>query len=362
MTVVVVGGGISGCVAATLLLRRGVSVRVLDSGRRAPGGRLAGGRHPDSGAEFLRLSDAPSQPLLAIVRSLEQAGLLAPWTGRFGVLGSSGFVPAGQTSNADDFCGLVSGAAARAPIYVGTPSNRDICAGLCAAEGIEVQLGKNVRSATYDSSAGWSLALDDGDYHCRGGGAPQVEARCDALILATHDASLASSAVRSASTGGGAAAIDAAALATLADALAAQRAGRTAPLFTWSGYYAPGALSSSVPIDAAVVTGSPIVRFLCRDASKPGRPAVRDGLELWTAVSTIEFARATLASAPGPAVESGDSDRGGGAATAAADAISAELGKILGQFFTESTPTPVSVSAKRWGAGIPEATIGHAHE
>lgn len=369
--VAVVGGGLTGSLAALVLRSRGLNPTVYDAGRRAAGGRALGGRHPDSGLQFLRASDPASQ-VASVLEMLARDGLVAPWEGRFGLLGAKGgFLPREviadtplkdmmkkeevEPSSSVDFCGFL--AQAEQPMYVGTPANASICAGIHEAAGFPVALGSHVLAA-HPAAGGWSLRVSEG-----GSAAATVE--YDALVLASHDASLAATAVRAIIDSGLDAlegAVDVgdsvgARLAALASALQAQREARTAPLFTWSGYY-PAGFSEGVPFDAAAVPGSSLVDFVARDASKPGRPAAYDG-ELWTAVSSAGFARTLLGRAA--AAEAGDSDKGGAAAAEAAAAISSEMARLFAPFFggdAAAVAPPTLAAAKRWGAALPSGTLG----
>ena len=367
------GGGLSGCIAALVLRSRGnVKPVILDAGRRSPGGRLLGGRHADSGVQFMR---ATEPKFAAIIHMLAKENLVAPWRGRFGLLGSQGggFLPhdvlagspigsmmkANENNEAGsvDFCGLLGGDADQYPVYVGTPSNSHILHGLCEAAGIEVVLGAKVTSAVCSENGKWTL--DAGD-----------QPPFDALLLATHDAALGAATVRSTILPSVTDDADATSrLSALADALQAQRDERTSAVFTWSGYF-PCGFSEALPFDAATVPGSRIVHFLARDASKPGRePLVpvpsEDGAgavgELWTAVSTPAFAKEMLAAESLKRGESGDSDKGGGTASAAADAMANEISSVLAHFFAEgggAPPRPLHAAAKRWGAGFAAGTLG----
>ena len=374
MHVGVIGGGLAGSLAALVLRSRGLRATVLDAGQRHLGGRLAGGSHPDSGASFLRASEPGSQ-WAAVLAMLAREGLVAPWNGRFGLLGAQGgFLPRevlGSTSLAAlmrdevdaaeqggvDFCNFLG--SAEQPVHVGTPANASICAGICVAAGVEVRLATRVTNAQpLAHGKGWRLQLADG--------APcgEVEATYDALVLATHDAEFAAGAVRAAaalSPHPDGAPIDeqaAARLAALADALSAQRAERTGAVFSWSGYY-PRGTSAMLPFDGATTPSSPVVRFLARDGSRPGRPEARAEGELWTAITTGSFARTALATAP--AGEAGDSERGGTAAAAVAAAVADEVGRLWSPFFggePHAVPRPTAAHAKRWGAGFASGTLG----
>ena len=92
-SVAIVGGGLAGTMCALIARSRGLRPVIFDAGRRGLGGRLAGGHAPDSGAQFLRASE-PSQ-FSQVLEMLQREGLVAPWTARFGLLGShgGGFLP-----------------------------------------------------------------------------------------------------------------------------------------------------------------------------------------------------------------------------------------------------------------------------
>ena len=144
-SVAIVGGGLAGTMCALIARSRGLRPVIFDAGRRGLGGRLAGGHSPDSGAQFLRASE-PSQ-FSQVLEMLQREGLVAPWTARFGLLGShgGGFLPldtlkgSGMLAKPEslegggDFCGFLR--SSHATTYVGTPSNASICAGICYAIG-----------------------------------------------------------------------------------------------------------------------------------------------------------------------------------------------------------------------------------
>ncbi|RZS90916.1 hypothetical protein EV189_0146 [Motilibacter rhizosphaerae] len=85
MSVVVVGGGISGSACAAALQAAGARVQLLDRAHR-PGGRMAGydrgGRIVDLGASYLTVS---GDALVAQVERWESAGLARRWTDTFAV-------------------------------------------------------------------------------------------------------------------------------------------------------------------------------------------------------------------------------------------------------------------------------------
>ncbi len=105
----VVGAGLSGIACARALTDAGVDVRVLDRGRR-PGGRLGGrtlrgGDLPDhlvdTGAAYFTVDedprdlgegdgDAEHEGFAGVVDALARAGVVAPWTDTFHLVGPRG--------------------------------------------------------------------------------------------------------------------------------------------------------------------------------------------------------------------------------------------------------------------------------
>jgi predicted NAD/FAD-dependent oxidoreductase len=312
---------------------------------------------------------------------LNQAGLLVPWKGRFGVLGSSGggFLPAnivakegagsvrglskadgsqegaeGLSSVVDsgDFCNFIEGS--NEPAFVGVPSMGDLCNNICKLGDIEALPNTKVIGAEMVPGGGWKLDTV-------GGNGTIGDETFDALVLATHDPSLASGIVHKivsaeVAAGGFSSIEDATSkgddeasrmlirrLSQLADALQAAREEGRVPTYQLSATY-PKGFSDSIPFDAVTVPGSPLIQFLLREASKPGIVQDPDGGETWTAISTSSLA-VRLLSSP----ELSDEDR--------LSAISTMLPEEMSRLFTPYHPgvdnmLPLDVSAKRWGAAF----------
>ena len=89
--VTVIGGGISGLACARAATAAGLTVRVLDRGRRV-GGRLATrtlwGRPVDHGASYFVVGD--SAPFEELVAGWQDGGLARRWTDTFVVIGADG--------------------------------------------------------------------------------------------------------------------------------------------------------------------------------------------------------------------------------------------------------------------------------
>ena len=134
----------------------------------------------------------------------------------------------------------------------------------------------------------------------------------------------------------------------------------------------PQGTSAPVPFDAAVTPGSNVLAFLSRDASKPERPRLASAIdagggavsgELWTAVSTVHFARQLLSSGGGGLREPGDSEvKGATTAALAAQLMGEEVRRLLGSFDGDGAPRLVHAAAKRWGAGFRSATLEQSQQ
>eukprot|EP00550_Attheya_septentrionalis_P004229 CAMPEP_0198297800 /NCGR_PEP_ID=MMETSP1449-20131203/38327_1 /TAXON_ID=420275 /ORGANISM="Attheya septentrionalis, Strain CCMP2084" /LENGTH=430 /DNA_ID=CAMNT_0043998871 /DNA_START=35 /DNA_END=1327 /DNA_ORIENTATION=+ len=374
--VAVVGGGIAGSLCALVLKNRGIIPTVIDAGKSGLGGRLGGGdrtietfqsshRRPargDAGVPFVRASD----PRLAgIFSMLEAKGLLAKWNARFGILGSAGggFLPSGiiagtsvrsmnkdsgedsspnnanKTTDAGDFCGFIDGS--KAPTYVGIPTMADLCPGICRAADIEVILGSSVKKVHLAPGGGWTLSLDGKD--------GMMADSYDGLVLATHNPLLASDTIQTIAEGELQASKDdhdsssliADRLLQLSKDLQLIREARQ-PIVSWSALYPSDVSKDRIPFDAVAIPGSHVMQFLSRNASKPNRPGQLDGCELWTAISTSQFA-AHYADA--------DLDQ-------VAEIMSSEVKQLWAPYFDNShVPDPIYAVAKRWNAAFTPQTL-----
>ena len=144
--VAVVGGGITGAVAASALAPV-CEVHVYDQGRRGPGGRAShrtvdpstlavlatdapppGALEFDHGCQFLRADDARMRTLAA---EWVDRGICAAWRGRFGTVGDG----------ASPFFGLPTSAA---PVYVGVGGMHRVPRRVLEASGATVHAGVRV--------------------------------------------------------------------------------------------------------------------------------------------------------------------------------------------------------------------------
>ena len=291
------------------------------------------------------------------------------------------------------------------PTFVGTPSMAALCGGILAKAKVEVWAGRTVADASFapGRDGGWRLKLSNSS---GSGGGSEDAGLFDGLVLCADDPSLAARVVHglaadlrvnsnsnsnntsnsssssssssddnssnsssnsddnSSSDCGGSskdtrnngseAEWEVLAAGRLEELATRLRVLHKRPLFVLSALYP--AVSSS--LEAATVPGSPVLQFLARDASKPGRPARRPAWpqaaavpgaegELWTAVSTAAFAEQVLAQFPTLVAAahggSGSNADGSAAATASASArlreaasaaasgpMEAELRRLLG--------------------------------
>ena len=152
----------------------------------------------------------------------------------------------------------------------------ELCPEICRIAGIEEINDTKLLEATPKKSGGWSLTVDNTD---------KIDPNdtFDALVLATHDPSLASSAIRSIAEAEKAAggystvqeAIDAkddasivlGRLLDIANSMQRVRDDDRLPVYAVSITY-PNGFSKNIPFDACSIPGSHVVQFLCREASK----------------------------------------------------------------------------------------------
>ena len=299
--VAIVGAGIAGLSCATALAQAGLDIALFEKSR-GPGGRMstrraaAGPPGPggepsceatwqcDHGARYFTARDPAFG---AEVARWQQAGVAAPWTPRFQVLG--GGSTDGEVRN--DFGDDLSDNLSDSPRWVGTPRMTAPAQWLAAPLALRLQ---TTVSALHPQPGGWALSSAE---HGR------IDARFDALVLALP-APQAAALLQTAAT----------AVADLA-ALAAAVPMRACWVLMLR-YPAPLAL----PFDAAVVGGGPL-RWIARDNSKPGR----SGGETWLLQASPDWSALHLEDSP--------------------DAVAAAL---LAAFNAQGGPAPQAWTAHRW--------------
>ena len=161
-SVVIIGAGLAGLVAARRLQDQGWQVQVIDKGRH-PGGRMAtrqvGGAICDHGAQFLTVREPAFQ---ALVDAWEQAGLVTRWSSGFPVLTARGLQPG------DGY-----------PRWKAVGGFRALGAAL--AQGIEVRCHASVTHL--EAVAGrWRVGLVPGDVVRSRAEGPQESLEADAVI------------------------------------------------------------------------------------------------------------------------------------------------------------------------------------
>lgn len=381
--VAVIGGGISGTFCAWILRSKGLSPTIYDLGNRSVGGRF-GTKGPDYGAQFIRSSDnAHYNSILAV---LQEQGLIAPWKGRFGVLGSKGgYLPksiittstAGKNRTTDkpsgpddgDFCGFMSGQ----NFFVGVPNMSAVCSTICSNNNISLRGGLRVDDVVYNpNTSQWSVhASPAGTTNNSQSAESTDDSGYDAVIVATHDPSLAAKIVKAHCTSKNLSFIpdlgqngksdvpDSASDLSLnkragsspdqeldqitirfSEALQNIRDNHKAPVFTLTCEFKSD-LSAVVPFDAVTCPTSLHIQFIARDSSKPfrGKSNGQSEKEVWTAVSTSSFAQELLLLD----------------AKTAALHMQKQLMTLLEQYGVEE---PVSAVVQRWGAGFHSKTLG----
>ena len=184
-SVAVVGGGITGAVAAAELTKAGLTVTVFDQGRRGPGGRASHRRVSQSDERVLPDDDAPPGDALefdhgcqffraddprmkALVDEWCAAGWAAPWQGRFGrISGKAPFAAVSDVdidSMAEDFFGLPG---STVPVYAGVGGMQRLPRAVLDASGATVQRGVRVKQLVPLEGRRWELLATSGEgaYH-----------------------------------------------------------------------------------------------------------------------------------------------------------------------------------------------------
>ncbi len=246
-TIAVVGGGLSGLMAARCLQDQGHAVTVIDKGRRVGGRcnhRARDGADFDHGAQYFTVRDPRLAPYLA---SWQDDGVVARWSGRIAVADGGQIAP--KDRNPDR--------------YVGTPHMAELPRHL--ARDLTVYTARTVTAlepAGPDASAmapPWRLAVDSADPTR----APVPSATYDAVLLALPAPQCTPFAP---------------------EALQAELAAITMrPCLTVMVRF-PVALP--IPADGLFVE-HPVLAWAARNASKPGRPPaeawVLHGTATWSA-------------------------------------------------------------------------------
>lgn len=286
-----------------------------------------------------------------------------------------------QHTDAGDFCGFVQNHRPdTTPTYVASGSNTNLCPAICAQAGIDTISDALVVKASTVPGGGWKLELEGNDSDGIGAVNDTI---FDALVLATHDASLAASTVKSIANAeaeslqaAGMSEADVAAgggiqdrLNHLGDDLQSLRDDGRLPLFTWSGRF-DNEFSGTIPFDGASVPGSHTVQFLAREASKPGRvkQEQRNTKEdaIWTAVSTSAFAADVLKRLGSTREASEEASRVMSnevsallASAASANAVGKDAGTNNANDNTQSPiHQPLDASAVRWASALTSKTLG----
>lgn len=239
--VAVIGAGLAGLMAARELTARGVAVTVFEKSR-APGGRAATRRHGDvhfdHGAQYFTHRDPRLAPWMD---RWARAGVIAPWAAQVVAVTDGASTPVGADTTR----------------WVAVPGMRALGADL--ANGLSVRYDTTVHAVERDGIA-WCVRHADnatvGPFDQVLVTAPAAQAHA---LLAPHAPSFRG-------------------------ALAAARMHPCIALMVVL------AARPSVPWDAAFVNGHPVLSWVARNASKPGRAAH----ECWVVHATADWSQAHL--------------------------------------------------------------------
>lgn len=269
-----------------------------------------------------------------------------------------------------DFCHFVQDSE-MSPTYVGVPEMMDLCPQIASLADISTVSGTKVVGASMAVEGGWILDLDDSSSNDKHPEQPQQQ-HFDALILASHNPSLASTVVQSIvdaelSAGGYSSVEDVLKsnpttdtntstmlplvlkrLSTLSQHLQQVRDEGRLPLFTVQSTY-PMGFSDSIPFDAVSVPGSQYIQFMAREGSKPDK--LGTDADVWTAITTSHLAAQVL--------ENDNDETDLGPVEAKEDYIQkviiGEMANLLSHYFDgdpSKVPLPIAVQVKCWGAAL----------
>mmetsp|Transcript_50953 Transcript_50953/g.94923 ORF Transcript_50953/g.94923 Transcript_50953/m.94923 type:complete len:414 (-) Transcript_50953:165-1406(-) len=273
----VVGAGISGMVAASELAKMGFEVHVYESGRGV-GGRMSTrrGEAPDGtkvqfdlGAQYFTASTSRFQ---AILEEWEKAGVVAPWEGRFGCIEAADFV--------------TKGVIAVKPLpeerrWVGIPTMNAVCKHLAGTKGVQVYPSTRVvgfdhfREGESDEGT-WKWGVET-----RPAGNPEapVVTRGDYDVVVVTDKAVASE--RNLKLHGEPRPIESANVLAIT-----QNMQRSSQLSCFTLMVAMSDVIAS-EYDSLEVYGHPMIAYMARNSSKPGRP---NGRDQWLVHSTGVYA------------------------------------------------------------------------
>jgi renalase len=368
--VAVIGAGVAGVSCAVALSRAlpEQEIHVFDQGSRGRGGRTSSSRPSahddplvfDHGCQFFTASDPEFK---AVCASLVRSGHASRWDGRFGTLDArTGAFASRDDARGDvppdeDFFRLLSAD----EVFVGVPTMRGLCDGLRAAASghlvvdhphcavTDLRLAPGPLPAPASTPRWTARGVDHRTLDLGARGDPERHLG-DFRAVVAADVMLAKT-----GTPGDCALRD------VPDDSVARRVWNEMadappdPLFTLAVAYPIDAFAAA-PFDAAVVTGSPVVRLLVRDGAKPGRRARPDRLERWVAVSAASFARDVVAGAP-LSVDGKYNPQTAAYLEAVTPKMVAEVGMVLALAAGNgegTAPAPAHAATQRWGHAFPE--------
>ena len=367
--VAVIGAGVAGLSCAVALSRAlpEREIHIFDQGSRGRGGRTSSSRPSahddplvfDHGCQFFTASDPEFK---AVCASLVRSGHASRWDGRFGTLDARTGAFAsrddarGDVPPDDDFFGLLSAD----EVFVGVPTMRGLCDGLRAAAGGHLVID-HPHCAVTDLSLG--LAASTPRWTARGVDhrTLDVGARGDPERHLGEFRAVVAADVMLAKTGtpGDCSLRDAPRESVARRVWNDMANAPPDPLFTLAVAYPIDAFDAApFSFDAAIITGSPVVRLLVRDGAKPGRRERPDRLERWVAISSSTFARDVVAGAP-LSVDGKYNPQTAAYLETVTPKMVAEVGRILALAAgkgerTAPAPAPAHAATHRWGNAFPE--------
>lgn len=378
LSIAIVGGGITGCVAASELSKYFQNVILFDQGRRGPGGRASHRSvHAsdgtismketvdedvltyefDHGCQFFR---ADSEEMKRLVSIWLDHGLVSAWNGRFGVLASN-FIAKTNKAPEADFFGIPS---CSSPVYIGNGGMHQLPRGILqnCTENVLVQPGTRVSNIRKGKSNMWELYGISGTaafHDTKDNEEEDLLACVDAVLFTDISSSFESWHRASAGIPN-----------TLREQLSDHLSNKVRiPLFSCMvALETP--IRTSIPYDAFTIpddANSPLWFASCSQ-SKPnffstGNTSKASEKECWTLISTVEYAFQQIKLTPMRDAKTGEflvqendylnTTPGPDLFNAFRDAIEEYWTKTANTDNERISIKPVYLQAQRWGSGIP---------
>eukprot|EP00877_Chromochloris_zofingiensis_P000364 jgi/Chrzof1/10328/Cz04g38020.t1 len=366
--IAIVGGGITGLTCANLLAKYGYTVTVFDQGKSNPGGRTATRVTSfqslafDHGCQFFKADTAEFRGL---VDEWIGAGVVCEWQGLIGQYNArtGRYQPRESTSAseapANDDAAQAAAAADSGhfscmkpgPLYVGVPSMNAICKHLAQNPQLaDVRIDVKVTRAHVDDSNGkWVLEgwirqpmVTGSDRRQQPPFTPWNLGVYDAVVLADKMTGC-KGAPGYVEISGSSAGVN----------LQAAMAG-VGSIPQMALLLAYDQQQPVLPFEAATVTGSEQIQWICNDTAKPGRQR-QDSKQCYVVLATSDFSQQLIQPLPDGSLPQQTPEYLAQIAPRLYEAFEQAIKPLLGT--QKPLPIPSFMQAHRWGSAFPRQPL-----